>query len=312
VPERIIIQPQHRFVLRAAASVAAVAIWILLPEIQPPETQRRYLGLMLLSFVVPAYNEEAYLGACLESILDQTRGLEHITEIIVVNNASTDRTREIALSYISNDRPRVRVVDELRKGLPYARQAGFLASTGSLIANVDADSRLTLGWVEQVLITFHDHEARNNKNEARPLVSLSGPLVYYDLTPRQSRLVNVFYGIAWLTYATKYILRVGSMVQGGNFVLSRAALEAIGGYDTSITFYGEDTDIARRLHAVGKVLFTFDLKMLSSARRLKHEGMLTIAFRYGLNYFWTTFFKRPFTREHIDIREPEFNQQFEA
>jgi len=263
---------------------------------------------MLLSFVVPAYNEEAYLGACLESILNQTRGLERITEIIVVNNASTDRTREIALSY-----PRVRLVDELRKGLPYARQAGFFASTGTLIANVDADSRLTPGWVEKVLTTFRDHEARNNDNGGRPLVSLSGPLVYYDLTPRQSRLVNVFYGIAWLTYATnKYILRVGSMVQGGNFVLSRSALEAIGGYDTSITFYGEDTDIARRLHAVGKVLFTFDLKMLSSARRLKHEGMLTIAWRYGLNYFWTTFFKRPFTREHIDIREPELNQQLEA
>jgi glycosyltransferase involved in cell wall biosynthesis len=259
---------------------------------------------MLLSFVVPAYNEEAYLGACLGSILDQTRGLEHLTEIIVVNNASTDRTREIALNY-----PGVRLVDETRKGLPYARQAGFLASTGSLIANVDADSRLTPGWVDKVLTTFRNQEA----NEGRPLVSLSGPLVYYDLTPRQSRLVNVFYLIAWLTYATnKYILRVGSMVQGGNFVLSRAALEAIGGYDTSITFYGEDTDIARRLHAVGKVLFTFDLKMLSSARRLKHEGMITIAFRYGLNYFWTTFFKHPFTREHIDIREPELNQQFEA
>ena len=268
---------------------------------------------MLLSFVVPAYNEEAYLGACLESILDQTRGLEHLTEIIVVNNASTDRTREIALGYRSKYGPSVRLVDEARKGLPYARQAGFLASTGSLIANVDADSRLTPGWVEMVLTTFRDHEARNSENGGRPLVSLSGPLVYYDLTPRQRRLVNVFYGIAWLTYATnKYILRVGSMVQGGNFVLSRAALEAIGGYDTSITFYGEDTDIARRLHAVGKVLFTFDLKMLSSARRLKHEGMLTIAFRYGLNYFWTTFFKHPFTREHIDIREPELNQQLEA
>ena len=258
---------------------------------------------MLLSFVVPAYNEEAYLGACLESILDQTRGLEHLTEIIVVNNASSDRTREIALSY-----PRVRVVDELRKGLPYARQAGFQASTGSLIANVDADSRLTPGWVEKVLNTFREYEGKQPA-----LVSLSGPLVYYDLTPRQRRLVHVFYMMAWLTYATnKYILRVGSMVQGGNFVLSRAALEAIGGYDTSITFYGEDTDIARRLHAVGKVLFTFDLKMLSSARRLKHEGMLTIAFRYGINYFWTTFFKHPFTREHIDIRESELNQQLEA
>jgi glycosyltransferase involved in cell wall biosynthesis len=263
---------------------------------------------MLLSFVVPAYNEEAYIGPCLESILEQTKGLEHLTEIIVVNNASTDRTRDVALSYNARYGQRVQVVDEHRKGLPFARQAGFLASTGSLIANVDSDSRLTPGWVEKVIRIFREYEGHNP-----PLVSFSGPLVYYDLTPRQSRLVNVFYGIAWLTYATnKYILRVGSMVQGGNFVLSRAALEAIGGYDVSITFYGEDTDIARRLHAVGKVLFTFDLKMLSSARRLKHEGMLTIAFRYAVNYFWTTFFKHPFTREHIDIREPELEQQLEA
>ena len=263
---------------------------------------------MLLSFVVPAYNEEAYLGRCLESILGQTRGLEHLTEIVVVNNASTDRTRDIALGYIAKYGPRVRLVDEPRKGLPFARQAGFLSSTGALIANVDSDSRLTPGWVDKVLSTFRDYEGHHP-----PLVSLSGPLVYYDLTPRQSRLVHVFYLIAWLTYATnKYILRVGSMVQGGNFVLSRAALEAIGGYDLSITFYGEDTDIARRLHHVGKVLFTFDLKMNSSGRRLKHEGMLTIAFRYAVNYFWTTFFKHPFTREHIDIREPELDQQLEA
>jgi GT2 family glycosyltransferase len=92
-------------------------------------------------------------------------------------------------------------------------------------------------------------------------------------------------------------------VQGGNFVVSRAALERIGGFNLDITFYGEDTDIARRLHDVGDVLFTFDLKMFSSARRLKHEGMLTMAMRYSINYLWTTFFKKPYTNEHIDIRE---------
>jgi glycosyltransferase involved in cell wall biosynthesis len=261
---------------------------------------------MLLSFVVPAYNEEAYLGPCLDSILAQTRSLEHLTEIVVVNNASTDRTRDVALRYSAEHGSRVRLVDEPRKGLPFARQAGFDASTGTLIANVDADSRLTPGWVDKVLTAFRKHHGE------QPLVSISGPLVYYDLTPRQSRLVHVFYLIAWLTYITnKYVLRVGSMVQGGNFVLTRRALEAIGGYDCSITFYGEDTDIARRLHSVGKVLFTFDLKMNSSARRLKHEGMLTIAFRYAVNYFWTTFFKHPFTREHIDIREPELERELE-
>ena len=104
---------------------------------------------MRLSFVIPAYNEEAYLPACLESILAQTRELGDEVEIIVVNNASTDRTREVALAYSG-----VRVVDEPRKGLTFARQAGFAASTGKLIANVESDSLLTPGWVQKVLKNF--------------------------------------------------------------------------------------------------------------------------------------------------------------
>ena len=259
---------------------------------------------MRLSFVVPAYNEEAYLPACLESILSQTTsktGLAVPCEIIVVNNASTDRTREVALRY-----PGVMVVDEPRKGLTFARQAGFAASTGDLIANVDADSRLTPGWVAKVLSTFAEAEATalTKSDTHRPLAAFSGPLVYYDLTPRQRVLVHVFYMTAWTSYAiNRYILRVGSMVQGGNFVVNRAALEAIGGFNTAISFYGEDTDIARRLNDVGEVRFTFDLKMSSSARRIKSEGMLTMAARYSINYLWTTFFKRPFTDTYVDIRE---------
>jgi glycosyltransferase involved in cell wall biosynthesis len=253
---------------------------------------------MRLSFVVPAYNEEAYLPACLESILHQTAQLPAGTsEIIVVNNASSDRTREVALSY-----PGVIVVDEPRKGLTFARQAGFAASSGSLIANVDSDSRLTPGWVAQVLTTFDEADARSA--DRKPLAALSGPVLYYDLTSRQRLFVHVFYLIGWATYAmNRHILRVGSMVQGGNFVTSRQALEDIGGFNLAISFYGEDTDIACRLNTVGEVRFTFDLKMFSSARRLKKEGMLTMAGRYSINYLWTTFFKRPFTNSHIDIRE---------
>jgi glycosyltransferase involved in cell wall biosynthesis len=253
---------------------------------------------MRLSFVVPAYNEETYLPACLESILAQTEGMGDQVEIIVVNNASSDRTREVALGY-----PGVRVVDEPRKGLTFARQAGFAASTGDLIANVDSDSRLTPGWVARVLATFAGEPK---------LVSLSGPFVYYDLTPVQLVSVQVFYAAAFLVYAlNRYVLRAGSMVQGGNFVLRREALEEIGGFNLAISFYGEDTDIARRLNRVGQVKFTFDLKMFSSARRLKKEGMLTIAGRYTINYLWTTFRKRPFTEDYIDIREQVVAAQVE-
>ena len=253
---------------------------------------------MRMSFVIPAYNEETYLPACLESILAQTQGMGDQVEIIVVNNASSDRTREVALGY-----PGVRVVDEPRKGLTFARQAGFAVSTGDLIANVDSDSRLTPGWVERVLTTFA---------EEPKLVSLSGPFIYYDLTPVQLVSVQVFYAAAFMVYAlNRYVLRAGSMVQGGNFVLRREALEEIGGFNLAISFYGEDTDIARRLNRVGQVKFTFDLKMFSSARRLKKEGMLTIAGRYTINYLWTTFRKRPFTEDYIDIREQVVAAQVE-
>ena len=254
---------------------------------------------MRLSFVVPAYNEETYLPACLESILAQTRGLGDSVEIIVVNNASSDRTREVALGFAG-----VRVVDEPRKGLTFARQAGFAASSGELIANVDSDSRLTDGWVERVLASFA---------EDAKLVSLSGPFVYYDLTATQRVSVQVFYAAAFMVYVlNRWVLRTGSMVQGGNFVLRREALEQIGGFNLAISFYGEDTDIARRLHHVGKVKFTFDLKMFSSARRLKEEGMLTIAARYTINYLWTTFRKRPFTEKYVDIREHGVVEQLES
>ena len=245
---------------------------------------------MRLSFVVPAYNEEAYLAACLESILRETRECGVATEVVVVNNSSTDETHAVASRYAG-----VRVVNELRKGLTHARQAGFEVCTGELIANVDADSRLPPGWVAMVLAEF----------EARPaMLALSGPLVYYDLSGVQGVLVQVFYGIAWVTYCVnRWVLRVGSMVQGGNFVVARHGLERIGGFNLAISFYGEDTDIARRLNEYGEVRFTFRLKMLSSPRRLKKEGILTSAGRYALNYLWTTFRHCPYTSEHVDVRE---------
>ena len=225
---------------------------------------------MRLSFVIPAYNEEAYLPACLESIFAQIKNVPGGAEVIVVNNASTDKTREVALSF-----PGVTLVDEPQKGLTFARQAGFKACTGELIANVDSDSRLTPGWVDTVIEEF---------DRQKNLVAISGPLVYYDLDKRQRLSVKLFYLAAYMVYfINRYILRAGSMVQGGNFVLKRSALESIGGFDTTISFYGEDTDIARRMNRVGKVEFRLTMKMFSSARRLKQEGMATIAARYTIN-----------------------------
>src|SRR4051812_44821998 len=92
--------------------------------------------------VVPAHNEESRLPRCLEAILAEIERVGCIAEVIVVDNARTDRTGTVAASF-----PRVRVVAETVKGLSQARQAGFAASTGWLIANIDADTIVPEGWL---------------------------------------------------------------------------------------------------------------------------------------------------------------------
>jgi glycosyltransferase involved in cell wall biosynthesis len=242
-----------------------------------------------LSFVIPAYNEESYLGRCLESIIREIENSSRDAEIIVVNNASTDETKAVAASY-----PPVTVVDEPRKGIVKAREAGYLAATGDLIANIDADNMLPEGWLERVFKEF-------SKNER--LAALSGPLIYYDLSLLYRFQTRAFYVIGYLTYLLNhYILRKGGMLQGGNFVVRRSALEAIGGYDTNIDFYGEDTDIARRMQKAGRVKFTFGLPMYSSGRRMAKEGLFYTGVRYALNYLWVIFLKRPFHTRSTDIR----------
>ncbi|MDD4272052.1 MAG: glycosyltransferase family A protein, partial [Patescibacteria group bacterium] len=134
---------------------------------------------MKLSVVIPAYNEEDRIGGCLNSILAEMNGKNYDMEIVAVNNASTDKTREIIASF-----PQVKLVDEPDKGLVKARRAGFLASTGELVANIDADTRMIPGWIDRVIEEF----SKNKK-----LVALSGPFIYYDLSKNARAAVKTFY-----------------------------------------------------------------------------------------------------------------------
>ena len=245
---------------------------------------------MKLSFVIPAHNEAAHIGSCLESILKETQSKSFAVEIIVVNNASADKTKEVALSF-----PNVKVIDEEKKSITYARQAGYLVATGDLIANVDADNILPPGWTEKVFSEFF----KNDK-----LVGLSGPLIYHDLPWFIRAEVKIFYLVGYLTYLLNhFIFKKGGMIQGGNFIVRKSALDKIGGFNTNIVFYGEDTDIARRLQEAGYIKFTFKLPMFSSGRRLAKEGVIMTGLRYAVNYFWVLFFKKPLTKTVRDINK---------
>lgn len=241
---------------------------------------------MKLTLIVPAYNEQAYLGECLRTAIAelQANAERGPFEIIVVDNASTDRTAEIAASFAG-----VRVVAEPRKGLTRARQCGLDHASGEIVAYIDADTRMPTGWLRRVLDAF-ERDAR--------VVCVSGPYIYYDLPRLKTALVRLY----WAALATPMYWLTHYMAVGGNFAASKAALLRIGGFDTTISFYGEDTNIARRLFAAGRVVFDMNLVMQTSARRLQAEGFVATAIRYALNFLSEAVRKKPMTTMYRDIR----------
>ena len=106
-----------------------------------------------ISIIVPVYNTEAYLPACLESLLRQThRNLELLT----VDDGSTDGSAAILEAYAKRD-PRIRVIRQKNGGVSSARNAGIDAATGAYIGFVDSDDTVEPTYCETLLRGFAEH-----------------------------------------------------------------------------------------------------------------------------------------------------------
>lgn len=113
----------------------------------------------LISFIVPAYNNEDTIGKCLESILAQS----FKKEVIVVDNGSTDLTSEVISKFP------VQKLVERKKGAGAARNRGLTIAKGNFIAFVDADAYLSEDWSEKAYQIL-------KKNE-KDVVGVGGPLL---------------------------------------------------------------------------------------------------------------------------------------
>ena len=240
--------------------------------------------LPFVSVVIPAYNEENYLPSCLESIRNQDYAGK--CEVIVVDNASTDNTAQIARDWGA------KVVYESKRSPACARQKGAEAATGEIIAFIDADTQAPAHWLSTIVSRFV---------QKPEVVAVSGPYAYCDagrfskITSYAGNFINII-----IDQLFRKAFKKGGAIWGCNFAVRRSALLAVGGFDTSIKFYGEEYEFSLRLKRVGRGDVIPRLFVLTSARRLKRIGVVNQYWNWTVDYFSVLFWHKPIPEELED------------
>lgn len=211
----------------------------------PPKVRTRSY-----SVVVPAFNEEQFLGECLDSL--QHQDFRGELEIIVVDNNSTDRTAEIARTH------GVQVLFEPEPGVCGARQLGTTAASGEVILSVDADTVYPPTWLSTIDKHF-DSDPR--------VIAVAGPPAYQEAPTWGRLLIGLLFGavqlLAALTGRVAYI-------SAANVAFKRSAWS---GYNTELTQGGDEFDLLRQLRSHGRIVWDKDNPALTSSRRM-YRGFL--------------------------------------
>jgi glycosyltransferase involved in cell wall biosynthesis len=202
---------------------------------------------MNISVVIPTFNEEKLIGKCLESLQKQT---EKPFEIIVVDNNSTDKTATIA------KRMGARVITEKTQGISFARNAGFNAALGDIIARLDADTTALPNWIERI----------KKDIEIDGKDAVFGPAYYLNLPTKIqfSHLPSVYFFLLIKAILKKH------MLFGLNMALKKCLWEKVKNevcMDNNIVH--EDFDVAIHLWKYGNIEFDKDLRVKTSPRRWK-------------------------------------------
>lgn len=194
-----------------------------------------------LSVVIPAYNEASTIESCLEALFAQ---IDDIAEIIVVDNNSSDDTAEAVRRVADTHRGHVVLLHESRQGIPPARNAGFDAARGTVLARIDADTRVQPGWARAIVDFF---DAHGDVYEAG-----SGTCTAYDL-PFQERFQAAQ---DTLTESVQAKLLAGKDVDaprlfGSNMTLTASAWRRIASRTSMRTDIFEDVDLTLCAQEVG-------------------------------------------------------------
>lgn len=206
-----------------------------------------------ISVLMPCFNHGAFIAEAIQSVLDQTIS---DTEIIVVDDGSTDAATVAVLQQLTA--PRTRVLRTENRGLPGARNYAARHAGGAFFCALDADDRLAPAWFERALDVL----------ERQPDVAFV------------SHWLETFGDEAWTWAPTSCELPalLARNTVNGAALVRRTAFEAVGGYDESMRHGCEDWDFWLRLVEGGfhgaivpEVLFFYRRSATSMSRVMTED-----------------------------------------
>ncbi|WP_155591186.1 glycosyltransferase [Lysinibacillus cavernae] len=214
-----------------------------LPEVNNKENIK-------ISILIPAHNEEKYIGKCLESISRASKLYENQVEIIVVLNRCTDRTEEIAKSY------KCITLKNNDKNLSKIRNAGVDIARGEMIVTIDADTQMN----EHVLSKVEEN-------------LINGKYIGGGVTGKFERMsLGIF--VSTLLLIGPLLVKYGA-ISVGIFWCYKKDFKSINGFNEEMLM-AEDADFAKRLKEwgkkKGKKYGTIQNGMITSSRKFDKHG----------------------------------------
>jgi glycosyltransferase involved in cell wall biosynthesis len=199
----------------------------------------------MLSFIVPAYNEETLIGRTLEALTRAARSIEEPYEIVVADDASTDRTAVVAEAHGA------RVVRVDRRQIAATRNAGALEAKGDRLIFVDADTVVNEAVVRAAI------EAMN-----QGAVGGGSAVTFDGLLPRYAELIHP---------TMVRIFRSAGLACGCFLFCTRRAFDAAGGFDEKL-FASEEIWMSRALKRHGRFVVLREGVMTSGRKLRMYSG----------------------------------------
>ncbi|MBL7725349.1 MAG: glycosyltransferase family 2 protein [Chitinophagaceae bacterium] len=228
-----------------------------------------------LSIIICSRNRGMELKDCLPLVAKQA-ALFSDTEVVVVDNGSTDNTKQVVEETAAGSSYQFRYIFEPVPGLCQARNRGRLEAKGKVLAYIDDDVRLGTDWI--LKIKEHFSQAKTDCLAGKVTVHLD------DKVP-----LRIDESMYWFFGATGFgdkprMLAYPEHPIGCNMVFTVKAFDAVGGFDTNLKLYGDETELFRRITAKGFEMFynpDFTVHQSIPANRLTKKELGYKSFIWG-------------------------------